>query len=220
MLTTLRVEEQVVPPERRNLRRELREGLAWVYRHPVLRPLAVTSHMWFLFNGLAATVFLVFGYEVLGFSAFELGIAFAVGGIGTVVGASLSNRAVAALGGPGRVISLGRWMTPVAYALVPFADSTVTGLVVLSAAQLVWGLGVGVDSPPEMAYRQAITPDHLQGRMNATIRSLNRAMIVVGAPLGGLLAGLFDHRTALWIAVAGLVVQAVLITRTRSVWSM
>ncbi|XVV05671.1 MFS transporter [Actinosynnema sp. CA-248983] len=216
VLTTLRVEEQVVPPERRNLRRELREGLRWVYRHPVLRPMAVTGHLWFLFNGMAATVFLVFGYEVLGFSAFELGIAFAVGGVGTVVGASLSNRAVAVLR-PGRVIVLGQWTTPLAYALVPFADSTVTGLVVLSAAQLVWGFGVGVGSPPEMAYRQAITPDHLQGRMNATIRSLNRAMIVIGAPLGGLFAGLFDHRTALWIAVAGLVVQAVLITRTRTV---
>ncbi|MEU7528338.1 MFS transporter [Saccharothrix sp. NPDC042600] len=220
VLTTLRVEEQVVPPERRNLRRELREGLAWVYRHPVLRPLAVTSHMWFLFAGLAATVFLVFGYDVLGFSPFELGIAFAVGGLGTVVGASLSTRLAVLLGGPGRVIVLGRWSTPVAYALVPFADSTVTGLVLLSAAQLVWGFGVGADSPPEMAYRQAITPDHLQGRMNATIRSLNRAMIVVGAPLGGLLAGLFDHRTALWIAVAGLVAQAVLITRVRGVREM
>ncbi|MFI9817062.1 MFS transporter [Saccharothrix variisporea] len=214
VLATIRVEEQVVPPERRNLRRELREGLAWVYRHPVLRPLAVTSHAWFLFAGLAATVFLLFGHDVLGFSAFELGIAFAVGGVGTVVGASLSDRAVALLGGPGGAIVLGRWLTPVAYALVPFAGSTVTGLVLLSAAQLVWGFGVGVDSPPEMGYRQAITPDHLQGRMNATIRSLNRAMIVVGAPLGGLLADLVGHRTALWVAVTGLVAQAVLITRS------
>ncbi len=55
-----------------------------------------------------------------------------------------------------------------------------------------------------MGYRQAITPDGLQGRMNATIRSLNRGAVVVGAPLGGVLADALGVRPTLWIAVAGL----------------
>lgn len=41
-----------------------------------------------------------------------------------------------------------------------------------------------------MSYRQAVTPDRLRGRMNATIRSMNWGMVAVGAPLGGVLA---DH---------------------------
>jgi predicted MFS family arabinose efflux permease len=39
--------------------------------------------------------------------------------------------------------------------------------------------------------------------MNATMRSINRAMIVIGAPLGGLLADAIGFRVVLWITVAG-----------------
>ena len=55
------------------------------------------------------------------------------------------------------------------------------------AGQFVIGLSMGAENANEMGYRQAETPDALQGRMNATMRSINRAMIVVAAPLGGLL---------------------------------
>jgi nitrate/nitrite transporter NarK len=54
--------------------------------------------------------------------------------------------------------------------------------------------------------------DRLQGRMNATIRSLNRGMVVIGAPLGGVLADELGNRPALWIAVTGLIGQAIVIS--------
>jgi len=44
--------------------------------------------------------------------------------------------------------------------------------------------------------------------MNATMRSVNRGAIVIGAPLGGLLADRLGYRPALWIGVGGMVVQA------------
>jgi predicted MFS family arabinose efflux permease len=59
-----------------------------------------------------------------------------------------------------------------------------------------------------MGYRQSITPAGLLGRMNATLRSVNRGAIVIGAPLGGLLADHLGYRPALWIGVGGMVVQA------------
>jgi predicted MFS family arabinose efflux permease len=52
----------------------------------------------------------------------------------------------------------------------------------------------------------------LQGRMNATMRSVNRGMIVLGAPLGGVLADSAGSRFALWVAVAGLTGQAIAIS--------
>jgi predicted MFS family arabinose efflux permease len=39
--------------------------------------------------------------------------------------------------------------------------------------------------------------------MSTTMRSVNRAVIVVGAPLGGLLAHSFGYRPVMWVAVAG-----------------
>ncbi|MEV0681565.1 MFS transporter [Actinosynnema sp. NPDC050436] len=211
LLATLRVPETVPPRESRNLKREVREGLAWVYRHPVLAPMAITSHAWFLFNSMITPVFAYFVHRELGFDEFELSLTFAAAGVGAVLGSSVSTAATDRFGA-GAVIVAGRWITPAAWALLPFADPSATGLALLAAAQFTWGFGIGFDSPPEMGYRQAITPDHLQGRMNSTIRSLNRGMIVVGAPIGGLVADAAGSRTAVWVGVTGLVAQAVAIS--------
>jgi predicted MFS family arabinose efflux permease len=79
----------------------------------------------------------------------------------------------------------------------------------VGAAQFVFGFSIGLEGPVAMGYRQAVTPDRLQGRMNATMRSLNRGAIVLGAPLGGVLADWVGIPTALWVGIAGLTVQAV-----------
>lgn len=60
-----------------------------------------------------------------------------------------------------------------------------------------------------MGYRQAVTLDHLQGRMNATMRSTNRAMVVVGAPIGRILGDAIGFRTMLWVSASGFLVVAV-----------
>jgi len=73
----------------------------------------------------------------------------------------------------------------------------------LGVGQFLYGLALGAENANEMGYRQAVTPDVLQGRMNTTMRSVNRAMIVIGAPVGGLLADAIGYRPTLWIATAG-----------------
>ncbi|WP_459958638.1 MFS transporter [Nocardia sp. IFM 10818] len=96
--------------------------------------------------------------------------------------------------------------------VIPLAHSGTAGFTLLCAAQFVFWLSVGIDSPLEMSYQQSITPDRLLGRTSATIRSLNRGAIVIGAPLGGLLAAWAGTRAALWTAVAGLVLAALSLT--------
>ena len=66
-------------------------------------------------------------------------------------------------------------------------------------------------TPADLGYRQSVTPDELQGRMNATIRSANRTCAVIGALAGGLIAQLLGLRPALWVAVALFVVAAVVV---------
>ncbi|GAB2982999.1 MFS transporter [Saccharothrix stipae] len=204
VLATLRTPERPVEAPKRDLRAEVREGLRWVYRHEVLRPLALASHAWFLGTSMVSAGYTVLVLDELGFDAFEFGVTFAVGGFGGLIGASLSGRAGRRFG-VGPVIVGARWLTPAAYALVPLATSDAFGLALLCAAQFVFFLSIGLDGPVEMGYRQSITPGRLLGRMNATMRSVNRGMIVFGALLGGLLADWLGNRTALWIAVVGLV---------------
>lgn len=44
--------------------------------------------------------------------------------------------------------------------------------------------------------------------MDATMRSINRALIVIGAPLGGLLGDRIGYRSMLWIAALGFLAVA------------
>jgi MFS family permease len=207
LLARVRVDEPVERPASRNLRREMREGLAWVYRDPVLAAMALTGHVWFFFNAIASTAVPLYLVRVLHADSLAYGVTVAAAGIGGVLGALLSTRLGRRLGG-GPIIVVGHWLVPLGYLLIPFGSGLV-GLVLVGASQFVFGFGVGMQGPLEMGYRQAVTPDRLQGRMNATMRSFNRGSLVLGAALGGVLTDWIGISAALWIGIAGLVVQAV-----------
>jgi MFS family permease len=211
VLATLRVDEpEPQRSQRRDLRGELREGLSWVYRHRALAPLSIATHAWFLCNSMVTTIYAVYALRELRLGALALGVTYAVGGVGAVLGASVSTRTGERLG-VGPAIIAARWVTPAGYALMPLATQGTTGVVLLCASQFLFGVSIGVDSPIELGYRQAITPDRLQGRASGTIRSLNRGAIVIGAPIGGALADWLGNRPALCIAIAGLTAQAIVL---------
>lgn len=54
---------------------------------------------------------------------------------------------------------------------------------VLAAGQFGHGSAMGVGNSYKMSYRQPLTTDGLQTRTNTTMRSLNRAVIVIVSPL-------------------------------------
>jgi predicted MFS family arabinose efflux permease len=66
-----------------------------------------------------------------------------------------------------------------------------------------------------MGYQQAVTPDRLIARMSATRRSVNRGMIVIGAPLGGAIAAVAGTGTALWAAAAFLLLASLVLLFSR-----
>ena len=206
----IRLVESVVEPDPgRRLRAEIAAGLRWVYGHRTLAPMAITGHAWFVFNAVLGTAYVTFVLRALDLSAFELGLTLAAAGVGALIGA-LAAAGVGQRWGAGwaviaaHVLGAAGW---VVIALAPTGDLVVT-VVVLAFGQAVWGLSLGLSNANEMGYRQSITPDALQSRMNTTIRSLNRAAIVIGAPLGGLLADQIGFRPTLAIGAAGFVATA------------
>ncbi|GAB2504302.1 MFS transporter [Promicromonospora xylanilytica] len=205
----------------RRLLEDIREGMRWVYRHTMLAPLALATHGWFLCNGVVTTVLAPFALVGLGLSAFQLRLALAAAGVAGLGGALLSERAGRIWGAGPTVVVAMAVMAP-AWALVALtpaggAGTAATWLSVATIAvgQGLYGLGMGLENANSMGYRQAVTPDRLQARTNTTIRSLNRAMLVIGAPLGGLLADHLGYRPALWLGVAGFTLVAVLLGVSR-----
>ena len=59
---------------------------------------------------------------------------------------------------------------------------------------------MGMSNSHEMSYRQLVTPDELQARTNTTLRSINRAVVVVVAPVAGVLADAVGIRPMLVVA--------------------
>ena len=200
------------PPSRpvslRGVPREALEGVRWIYRHATLRPLALSTHGWFLCSAVASTVLPLFVLRTLGISAFGYGVMLSVGGVGALVGSFAATR----LGthfGCGRVVVTCRVTTAASWALMALSHHYWSGWVILGAGQLLLGLSMGAENANEMSYWQAMTPDALQGRMNATRRSINRAMLVVGAPAGGFFGDAIGYRPMLWFASVGFLVVAV-----------
>ena len=205
------------PPPRpvslRGVGGEAVEGLRWVYGHRLLRPFALGSHTWFVFNAAAGAVLVPYAVRTLHLSAFGLGLGLAVAGMGALLGSLAAVRLGARLG-VGRVV-VGCWLcTALGWALVALAADSWAGWAVFGLGQLVLGLGLGAENSNSMGYRQAVTPDRLQARMNVTMRSINRAAVVVGAPVGGWLGDRFGYRPVLWVAVAGFVLTAGALARS------
>jgi MFS family permease len=210
ILSTIRVTE---PPRAdkaaRRLRTEIRDGLAWVYRHPMLAPMALTTHLWFVFSSMLGTTFVVFAQLSADIGPFGLGVAYAAAGVGGLLGTALSGR-VGRLLDAGPTAILGNALTPAGFVLIALATHGPSALVIIAAGQFVFWVGVGVGSPVETTYRQSVTPDHLQGRMTAIIRSLNWGMNAIGAPIGGVLADRIGFRPTLWIGIGGLTLATLL----------
>ncbi|WP_322097378.1 MFS transporter [Nakamurella alba] len=211
LLLFTRVAEPV--PERaarQGMWTEIREGLRWVYRHRTLGPFAIATHGWFLFSALAGVVLVPFAVDTVGLSPLLLGIALALAGVGAFVGSS----AAAWLGerlGTGRLVIAAQAGTGIAWGVVALTPVSGWAGVVAGAGQFLLGVAMGASNANEMAYRQSVTPDRLQGRMNATMRSVNRAMIVIAAPLGGLLADAIGYRPGLFLAAGGMLLTALLL---------
>lgn len=202
----IRVDEPMPVPRvaGRTIRHEIVEGMRFTYRHRTLRPLALSVHVWFLGNSLVATVFAVFVLRELGLAPWAYGVALAVGGLGGFLGALLAPR-LGVRFGAGRAILLGRALVAVpwlALALVRFDESSglPAVLAVVSAVQFVYGLAMGIEDANDTGYRQAVAPDGIQGRMNATIRTVNRVVFFVGALLTGVLATLVGVQATIGVA--------------------
>jgi len=193
---SIQVDEPRPDSSARSLRNEIRDGLRWTYRHRTLTPLAASTHVWFLANGAAMTVLSLLALRSLGFTAYTYGLLLAVFGVTSLIGASIAPWCGARLGS-GRVIILARVLYPVVWILVVIAPPAPVGAALLFVALPLQGLAAGVENSNEMGYWQALTPDELLGRANATRRSVNRTMAALGALTAGLVVGLIGDRPAL-----------------------
>jgi MFS family permease len=179
-----------------NWRRDLREGLGWLWRHPLFRTMAIILGLMNMAGMVSASMLVLFSQEVLGVGPVTftiMGFGFAVGGIlGGLAAPGMSTRlgsgtclALTLLAGAitSFLVGLASWwpLVAVLFALNTFLGST-------------WNVIT-------VSLRQAVIPPHLLGRVNSVYRFFAWGMMPIGALLGGVVVAvvsvLLDREAAL-----------------------
>ena len=204
---TIRRPEAAPPPHdpaqgrRPSMWQEGRAGLAYVAASPYLRNIAACTGTLNLFGNIGGVLLLLYAVDELDLSPGMLGIIFAIGNLGVLAGALTGGRLARRIG-LGPVIIGTAMLTGFALVLVPLAprDNPFWFLV---AGGVIGGFTTVVYNVNQVGLRQAITPDRMLGRMNATMRLIVWGTIPVGALLGGILGSTIGLQAALWVSAIG-----------------
>jgi predicted MFS family arabinose efflux permease len=196
------------PTARRHPLHEIKEGAAFVFRHPLLRPVFVTQLIFNTASFLLLAVFVPYAVRRLGLSATGVGATLAMYGVGMVVGALLATRAMRRFAF-GTVIGLGPVTGFVAAAvmasttLIPSAALAGLSFFLLGVGPILWVIST-------TTLRQSVTPPRLLGRVSA-INILSYGARPLGSALGAIVGGFYGAETCLYLAVAIFALQAMVI---------
>jgi MFS family permease len=187
--------------EEQRLFAEMVEGLRFVLGNPYLRPSMAFVAVFNFFAEVGGAILLVYAVRRLDLSPAAIGIVFAIGNVGFLAGAFLAPRASARFGvGPtliasGAVGGFVLFLVPLAPPSQPIPFLIVEGVII--------GFAIVLYNVTGISFFQAITPDRLLGRMNASRRFVVWGTIPLGALVGGALASAIGLRETLFVSAAG-----------------
>lgn len=188
------------PAPPRPVLHDLREGAAFAWGNPLLRPILLTAVAWnlswFVLQGVCAA----YAVGTLHLSAAEVGGTLAAYGAGMVVGAALALPF-------GRVILLGLAVSVLA-ALVMLASVRWPGAVLPALSFFLFGAGPILWTIAQTTLRQAVTPAALLGRVSAMVTMATFGARPLGGALAALVGGVWGPVPCIALAAAGFAVQA------------
>ncbi|HEX5012681.1 MAG TPA: MFS transporter [Candidatus Limnocylindrales bacterium] len=191
-LTAIRLAEPPpIPAEHEaTIRQQIAEGLRLVLARPTLRALVACGAIHNFFSRMIDALLVLYAVDVIGLGPAEIGLVFAAGGPGSLVGA-LTVEGLGRRLGVGRVILASQVVTGLARLMVPAAALVARGpaaVTVLAMSMFLLGFVRTTFNITQVSLRVAITEDRMHGRVNATMRFVMWGVTPFGAVAGGLLA--------------------------------
>jgi MFS family permease len=188
--------------EGRHIGHDIVEGLGVVFGNPMLRSIAGSTGTFNLFNMIGFAVLFLFMSRQLELDEAAIGLIFGLSSIGGLLGAMLSDR-IAKRFGVGPTIIGSALFGGASLLLIPLAPAGVAGVLILIVSQFIAAMNGVIYNVNQVSLRQAITPDRLQGRMNASMRFLVWGTMPIGSVIGGFLGDRIGLRETLWVAAIG-----------------
>jgi MFS family permease len=204
-----RIRHVDTPPSRESRRPlvvEVREGLSFVVKDPLLWRITACTSISNLFSSISGAMFVLFALR-LGLNEAQLGLGFGIGAIGGLLGALTVTRATAWVG-EGRIIPLSSFIWMPAGFIMPLAGTVIEPLVAVICSMFLTTFGVVLYNVAQVSFRQRLCPRPMLGRMNASIRFLVWGVMPIGAFLGGVIGHQFGLRTVFWIEAFGAILAA------------
>lgn len=171
-----------------NFRSEIKEGVEWLWRHDLLRPMAIILGSMNLVGALTAATFILFAQEILKTSVLEfavLGTAGAIGGtLGGVLGPRISKRL-----GSGRSLWLTLVAIPTTGLVIGLSSNWVVAWVMILCATIfavLWNVIT-------VSLRQSIIPAALLGRVNSVYRFFAWGSMPIGTLIGGAIVSVTEN---------------------------
>ena len=221
LLGGIRKQEEAPPRAgRRSLRHELLEGLGYVFRHPYQRTMVAMTALSNFFGQVVFSILLVYAVRELGLSAATIGIVLAIGNLGTLA-AALTARRIGEKLGVGRTILLASCLFGPGTLLIAVAPQD-QAIPFILASMLVIGFGGILYNVTAISLIQAITPDRILGRANASRRFVVWGVVPLGGLAGGALASTVGLRETMVVGAVGglLAVVPILFSPLRSLGRM
>lgn len=209
LLSIRRVEPSPAPAPEQRMWKQIGEGLTYVWRHPFLRTVIVSTAFSNFFSGVTSAVAVLFAVRDLGFTASLLGVVYALNAVGSAVGALAAARMGKRLGIGWAIVTaqmlamLGSFILPFAVRPLPFAFACFV------VSGMLTSFGAVAYNVNQVSVRQAITPPQMLGRMTASIRFIIWGIMPFGALAGGLLGSHIGLRLTLVTSAAGSIIPVV-----------
>jgi MFS family permease len=169
----------------RQMGREIREGVVYLFRTPTVLTLATVSSLQNLGDSMATAMLLILLYRTLHLAPSLVGLALTLGSAGFLVGAVIAAPVTRWLG-VGRLLLVSSLCGATAYLLLPLAVWGAPLLWVIGT-RVLYGLHIPTYNINVLSLRQAVVPDQIQGRLNAATRTVGFGALSIGPLLGGAL---------------------------------
>lgn len=179
--------EPVKKSEKLNFRAEIKEGFGWLWRHELLKPMAIILGLLNGIGALTAAVFILFAQEILQTTVFIFAILGTAGAIGGTLGGILGPKISAKLGsGPSLYLTL---LSGPVVSLIIGLTSSWQLFWLLTAISTVLAVLWNVIT---VSLRQSIIPTDLLGRVNSVYRFFAWGSIPIGTLIGGAIVDLVE----------------------------
>ena len=185
---------------RRGFFAEMWEGIQVVFGNSTIWKIAGSTSTSNLGSNLFFAVFLIFVYRTLHLNPGTVGVIFAAGAIGGLLGALTAAWIPRRIGlGPTLFVTI--LLGGLSLVLVPLAQYGFA-IPLLFASMFLGSFVNPVYNINQVSLRQAITPDRVQGRMNATVRTIIWGTNPIGAFIGGIIGSAYGIIPALYVGIA------------------